>query len=351
MFRLVGAAFLAMVLAAASSVAGAAAIGAADGNATAAKAAARAGEAAIVLAQAATPYPGGKPIRLIVPFPPDTPYDTGLDVLVPALSKALGAPVETDHVGGMGGKAGWSALAEAAPDGRTIALMALPAALLHYADASRETPFTPKEFAPVAELWRADYAIAVRAESPIRDFADFLAAARAKPKGVMVADAGLLTVQHILTPLLESAAGIKVDTIHFYNGAPGATAALLGGHVDAMSASAEELVPLLAEKKVRVLAVAADDGSPLLPGVPTMRSLGVPLTYQSVVGLAAPAGTPPAILQVLEDAARMVLAEAETQKKLEDEKLVPEFRNRSDFADYWRRYDEAVGPAVRSVMQ
>jgi tripartite-type tricarboxylate transporter receptor subunit TctC len=251
----------------------------------------------------------------------------------------------------MGGQAGWTALAKARPDGHTIALLTLPAILPHYADPKREVPFTRADFAPLAGLWSYDLGIAVRSDSLIQDLAGLIAAAKAKPDSLMVGDAEVLTPQHILVAVTEKAAGFRVDEIHFWDGAAAARKALLGGYVDALSALAEDLVPLLAKKEVRVLAVGSDRPSPLLPGVPTMVSLGVPVSFKAIIGLIAPAGTPPETVAALEAAVGAALADPDIAARLAKAGVHPDFQKAADLSATWERYDREFSETIRSDLR
>jgi tripartite-type tricarboxylate transporter receptor subunit TctC len=291
----------------------------------------------------------GRAITLIVPYTPGGGVDFVARATAGALERELGVPVPVVNRPGGGAQVGLSSMVRARPDGYTLAMVVKPTVLSHYLDQSRNAGYTRASFQPVAHLYSVRYALAVRNGSPFQDFGAFIAAARANPEGLNVADAGIMTAPHVMLRQLERAAGVRFTSVHFNGGAP-AINALVGGHVDAMTGGGSDFVPALRTGQVRVLATTTEAEDPLLPGVPTMRSFGVDLLFATATGIAAPAGTPPDAIAVLEGALRRIAATEAWQQALLGSGITPHFLGARDYAAFWEAYDAAIGPVIRDMI-
>jgi tripartite-type tricarboxylate transporter receptor subunit TctC len=294
---------------------------------------------------AAPPFPDGKPVTLLVPFPPGTPADRLMRLLAPAVAEDLRTEVTIVNEPGSWGEIGWSAAARARPDGYTVAYTRVPSIIIVYADRRRKARFTRADFVPVAQIATERYLLAVPAASPYQSFADFLAAARAKPRGVMLGDSGLLSDDHMVTPRLEKVAGVTFDTIHFIDGKL-ARKALAGDFIDGEFATARDLLPLVSAGQVRLLASASADPDPAAPQVPTMRALGTDLVQYAADGVMVPRGTPPEIVARIAAAFRAAVTSQEMLATLRQEGFSPEFADGAALGDAWAEQDPAIGPMI-----
>lgn len=292
----------------------------------------------------------GRPITLIVPYTPGGGVDFVARATATALERELGVPVPVSNRPGGGAQIGLSSLVRSRPDGHTLAIVVKPTVLSHYLDASRNAGYTRTSFAPIAHLYSVGYAIAVPTASPYRDLASFLAAARATPEGITVADAGVMTAPHVMARQLERAAGVRFTAVHFNGGAP-AMAALRGRHVDAMTGGGSDFVPVLPAGDIRLLAVTSEGADPLMPGVPSMRSLGVDVLFSTATGIVAPAGTPPATIATLEAALSRIAATDAWRTALLGYGITPSFLGAADYAAFWEAYDAAIGPVILDMIR
>ena len=273
------------------------------------------------LACAQPTYPV-RPITLIVPFVPGGSSDILARAVARGLENELGQPIVVENRGGGSGAIGTAAAANAAPDGYTIllghttALVVLPnlRGNLGY-DVSRD-------FAPMTLLGATPQALVVR-PSVAKTIGEFVRRAKAEPGSLNYASGGLATPPHLAAELFKQQA--NVDIVHIpFNGSPAATAALLGGHVHALFANIDSVMPQIRSGEVTPLAISGDKRSPYLPDVPTFEEVGIPgLVNKSWFGLLAPAKTPPAVLELLQAKSRAVVESKEFQDFLGSQIVEP----------------------------
>jgi tripartite-type tricarboxylate transporter receptor subunit TctC len=178
-------------------------------------------------------------------------------------------------------------------------------------------PFDPiKDFTPIVLIEKAPLALVTRTEKPFRSLADVIAAAKAKPGALTIANAGIGGAHHLSAELLNQAAGISMLSVPYKGGGPAATA-VLSGEVDLMFEQTYAAIPSIQGGKTRALAVTSDSRLPSLPDVPTMSELGYPqATVSNWLGLIAPKGTPAPIVKKLNDAFNRVLALPDIRQKI-----------------------------------
>jgi tripartite-type tricarboxylate transporter receptor subunit TctC len=260
-------------------------------------------------------YPS-KPIRLVVPFAAGGAVGAVARVLSTPLSASLGQSVVIDNRGGAGGIIGMDAVAKAPPDGYTLLLA--HSGLTYMPGLYRKLPFDPeKDFDGVITAVSGSYALVVNPELPVKSVAELIAYAKANPGKLTYASAGIGSTLHLATEFFKRAAG--VDILHVpYKGASQATSDLVGGQVQMMIGPTVAVLPLAQAGKIRALAVASAKRSALAPELPTMMESGVPgFEVTSWYGLAAPAGTPKAIIARLN---------AEANKTLQTADVIEQFR-------------------------
>jgi tripartite-type tricarboxylate transporter receptor subunit TctC len=290
----------------------------------------------------------GKLITIIVPYTPGGGTDLGARLVAEGLRKELGVPVQVVNKPGAASQVGMQELARAAPDGYTLGASVLPALASHYLDPSRDAPYTRKDFAPVANNFSGQYFLAVRSDSPWQTLKDFVEAARVKPGTIRISDSGLLGTPHLHVLMLEKAAGVKFVSIHFPDGAPSVTA-LLGGHVDAVTGGANDVMPNKEAGKFRVLGVSAEQPDKLLPDVPTEKSLGYDVITTSYTGLVAPAGTPKPVIDVLTRAVKKIIDDPEYQKKFEEVGLQSSYSDPEAFTAIWVDVERRMKPILDEI--
>jgi tripartite-type tricarboxylate transporter receptor subunit TctC len=251
-------------------------------------------------------YPS-RPIMLIVPFPPGGVADNVARPVAQALSKQLGQTVIIENKQGAGGGIGMAFVAKAKPDGYTLLLALSSISVIPEADKvlGRAPMFQLNQLLPIARFTADPVVLAVRADSPWKTYAEFVAFAKANPKKLNYGSSGNYGTMHVPMEMLGSSAGIALTHVPFTGAAPAVTA-LLGGTLDAVASGPSTVVQHVKAGKLRVLANWGTERHPALPDVPTLTELGVATDYAQWSGLFAPAGTPEVVLNALRKAARDV---------------------------------------------
>lgn len=269
-------------------------------------------------ASAAQTYPE-KPIRLIVPFPPGGGTDVLAREAALKVSRNTGWNVITENRPGSGGNIGVDIAAKAAPDGYTMVLgqtsnLAINPTLFP------NLPYDPeKDLSAIGLLADAPLVLVVPATSSIKTFDDMIATAKAQPDALNYASSGNGTVAHLTAVQLQNAADIKLTHIP-YKGAAQASNDLIGGQIDMYLSSVPTLIGHIRNGKMRALAVTSSQRASDLPDVPTIAERGFP-GFEAVTwfGLAAPAGTPEAIIKQLNGEFNKALQTKELSDKYQEQ--------------------------------
>ncbi len=259
-------------------------------------------------------YPA-KPIRLIVPFSAGAGTDTVARFVAQKLGESMKASIVVDNRTGAGGAIGAAEAAAAPADGYTLLFVASPFTTV--AAAAKNPGYDPiRQFVPVAPIASGPLAFVVNKDLPVSSMREFVALAKATPGKLNYGSAGAGSVNHLALELLNSRAHIVVVHVP-YRGIADATKDLLGGSIQAMTASIPATLPLAAEKRVKVLAVTGPRRIPQLPDVPSWQEEGV---EQAAVinywGIVAPAGTPAPVVARLNGEMQKVLAQPDVSERL-----------------------------------
>jgi len=270
---------------------------------------------AMTLAQSGYPT---KPIRLVVPFPPGAGTDTVARFVAQKLAESMGATIVVENKTGAGGAIGAAEAAKAEPDGYTLLFVASPFTTV--AASAKAPGYDPlRQFVPVAPIAAGPLAFVVNPDVPAATMREFIAYARQHPGKVNYGSAGPGSVNHLALELFKVRTG--TDIVHVpYRGIADATKDLLGGQLQAMTASIPATLPQLAERRVRVLAVTGDRRIAQLPDVPSWQEQGVAdANVVNYWGIVAPVGTPQEVVAKLNAATQKVLAQPDVKARLERE--------------------------------
>jgi tripartite-type tricarboxylate transporter receptor subunit TctC len=258
-------------------------------------------------------YPD-RPLRLIVGFPPGGSSDTVARVVAQSLAPLLGQPVVVENKPGAGGVIGSDLVAKAPPDGYTLLL----ATAGHSTAAAMmaKLPFDAvRDFAWITTVTTYPFVIATSADSPIKSLDDMIRRAKAAPGKLSYSSAGVGTSHHLLGEWLAAEAGIEMLHVPFKGGTSPVTE-VVAGRVDVMFETMTLVLAHIRSGRLRALAVTSPEPKDYLPDVPPAAKSVPGVVFQSWLGIAAPAGTPPAIVERLNRELRKVLDEAEVQKRL-----------------------------------
>jgi tripartite-type tricarboxylate transporter receptor subunit TctC len=314
---------------------------------TAAALLALAGPHAGALAQGSWP---DKPITMIVPFPPGGVADAVARPVAEALGKELKQSVVVENRGGAGGATGNSAAARAAPDGYTILMSLSSISILPEADAllGRKPAYTLDQLKPIARFTADPTVLVVRAESPWKTVAEFVADMKKRPGAFNYGSSGNYGTMHVPMEMFKASAGFSMVHIP-YTGAGPAVLALLGGQVDALSSGPASVVQHIRSGKLRALAHWGDKPLASLPEVPSLNQAGFPAQFAQWSALFVPAGTPEPIVQKLRAAARKAAADPQVVSTIGRAGSPIEYLDAPEFQAYWSNDAAKMVEAVRRI--
>ncbi len=285
----------------------------------------------LTAAAAAQDYPA-KPVRVIVPFPPGAINDTVGRMIATQLSGRLGKQFIVDNRSGAGGVIGTELAANAPKDGYTLLVVSLVNTVNPWLYKLSYEPIN--SFAPIAILASAPNVLLVHPDLPVKSVKEMVEFAKAKPGDVQYASGGVGSFQHLGGELFKLMAGVDLLHVPFKGGGP-AIIDVLGGHTKAIFATTITALPQVRAGKLRALGVGGRERSPVFPEVPTIAEAGIP-GYEAVnwIGIAAPAGTPPAIVAKLHEAITAIQDTPEVAKQFASEGLEMMRMSSADFASF-----------------
>lgn len=263
---------------------------------------------------AATPYPT-RPIRLISPFAPGGGNDIISRTLGAALTKNLGQSIVVDNRPGANTIVAMEIVARATPDGYT--LVTSSSSLATNATLYAKLPYDSiKSFAPVSMVGVSPLVVAVNPALPIKNIAELISAAKAKPGAIMYPSAGTGNSTHLGGELFAVMAGVTLTHVPYKGLGPGLVD-LMAGRLQTIFSTAPAAIPHIKTGRLRGLAVTTAARSNLLPQLPTVAESGVP-GYESGswYGITAPAGTPREVVARLNKEITAVLGTPDFREQL-----------------------------------
>jgi tripartite-type tricarboxylate transporter receptor subunit TctC len=262
---------------------------------------------------AAQDYPT-KPVRIIIPFAPGGLNDLIGRMVATHLSGKFGRQVIPENRAGAGGVIATELVAQSPPDGHVLLIVSIANAVNPWLYKLNFDP--QKSFAPIAGIVSSENVLAVNNDLPVKTVKEFIALAK-KEKGKMpYASGGIGGSLHLAMELFKVTAGIDLMHIPFKGAGPGIID-VIGGHTKAINGTISSVSPHIRGGKLRALAVTGKNRNEALPDVPTFEESGVS-GYEAGnwIGLAAPAGTPAAIIARLQKELTEMQASAEFKKQL-----------------------------------
>lgn len=266
--------------------------------------------ASAAMAQA---YPA-KPITLVVPNPPGGFVDASARILSDSLAKVTSQPVVVDNRGGGSGNVAYQLVARANPDGYTL-LNSYSAYHVGNPNLTPKLPWAQKDFVPVALITVATNVIAVHPLVPASNLTEFIAYLKANPGKLSYASQGNGSLSHIGTEMFKLQT--KTSMVHIpYRGSGPALQDVLSGQVQVFITTPPSVMGQVQVGKLKGLAVAGKSRHPGLPNVPTTAEAGLNgFELEAWVGIFAPAGTPPDIVNKLSSQIKAALELPETKTR------------------------------------
>ena len=260
-----------------------------------------AGALAFPAASSAETWPS-RPVTMVVPFAAGGIGDVLGRVLAARLTEVLGQQVIVENIGGAGGMAGSSRVANAAPDGYTFVLGSSGTHAQNQLLYKKPLYNAETDFAPVALVVEQPVVMITRKDLPVENLRDFITYAKANADKMQFGSPGTGSAMHLGCSMLDAAMGVTITHIPYRGGGP-ALQDLLAGRLDFMCTGSTNVLPQLATHAVKPLAVLSLKRTPLFPEIPTADEQGLagfeaPLWWAVFM----PKGTPPAIVRQLDDA-------------------------------------------------
>jgi tripartite-type tricarboxylate transporter receptor subunit TctC len=286
-----------------------------------------------VVSLADTQYPT-KQIKYIMPFTPGGPTDICARKLIDIAKKELGQEIIMEYKPGAGGLVGIRFLSNSKPDGYTIGTITSSSLLV--TPFFQDVDFTYKDLTPIALFYIAEHPLAVRVDSPIKTFKDFLE--EAKKREIKIAATGMATADFAMMRLADKA---KINLkIVPYGGTAPSISAVLGGHADAVIQSG--YYEYVRAGKLRLICLTTGMRSKEFPDIPTLKELGYDIEVVVFFGLAGPKGLPNPIRERLEKAFTKAVGDPSFATVLQPLGYAVFYKNSEDFAKYIQQeYEKA----------
>ncbi len=266
------------------------------------------------IAHAQQPWPA-KAVRIINPFSPGGSLDLVARLLAKAMNTELGQPFIVENRPGAGGSIGIELVAKSAPDGYT--LLMVQSSLTVNPSLQRKVPYDPvKDFEPVSKVSSYMFFAVVHPSLPARSVRDLIALAKAKPAQINYASVGIGSGTHLAGELFGHMAGVKLAHIP-YKGTGQVMPDLLGGQV-ALTFGSTSVVPHVKQGKLIALAVTGPRRAAVLPNTPTVAESGL-AGYEVTAwnAMFAPAGTPAAVVNRLNELVRKTIASQDSKSVMD----------------------------------
>jgi tripartite-type tricarboxylate transporter receptor subunit TctC len=299
-------------------------------------------------ARAQAPEWPSRPVRFIVPYPPGGPTDIMGRIIAQAVQGPLGQPFVVENRAGANGLIGSEQAARAAPDGSTFLVNASAHVIVPHL-----TPNMPidvlADFAPVTNIAAVPLWLVVNPALPVRSVAEFIAYARANPGRIAYASSSQGGAPHLAGELFKLMTG--TDLVHVpYRGSGPAGQDLIAGTVQAMFDSVPASAGAVRDGRLRALAVTTRNRIAPFPDLPTLAEAGVPgYEISTWYGIWAPARTPPAIINRLQQAVATAARNPETRARFDALGAEPVADSPEDYARFVRAEYDRWGKLVRDA--
>lgn len=302
-------------------------------------------------AAAADDYPN-RPIRLVVGYAAGGATDVIARVVADKLGTELKQSIIVENRTGANSNVGAAFVANSAPDGYTLYMYTIANTINNtlYTDLGYDPV---KGFEPVGLIAKIPNVLVVNPKLPVNNVAEYVDFAKKSKEGITFASSGSGSSIHMSGEMFKMTTGLNMLHVPYRGSAPAVTD-LIGGQVQSMFDNAPSAMPHIQSGKLRPLAVTSAKRFPQLPDVPTMAESGYPgFEVQSWFGIAAPAGTPQAVVEKLNTALNKALADEDLRKRLDDMMATPAPGTSEDMRkfllseiDNWGKVVKASGAKV-----
>jgi tripartite-type tricarboxylate transporter receptor subunit TctC len=259
-----------------------------------------------------------KPVKIIVPYPPGGSTDILARVLAEKITPSIGQQMVVENRAGATGVIGAEAVAKSPADGYTV-LMGVNGPITIAPAIRSNLPYDPlKDFAPVILVADAPKLLVINPSIPANNLQEFLAWAKAQPKPINFASAGIGATGHLASEMLRQRGGFQGNHIPYKGGGPAITD-VIAGHVQYMFEVMPQLLPHVQAGRLKALGISSAERSKALPSLPTIAEQGLPGFQSSTwFGILAPAGTPATVVSRLNAEFTKALQDPDMSKRVAD---------------------------------
>lgn len=296
-------------------------------------------------AQGATDYPS-KPIEVIVAYAAGGGTDVGARILAKVAKKYIPQPLVIVNKPGAGGEVGFTALAQARPDGYTIGFINPPTiVMLPY---QRKVAYKMSDFRYIINVMEDIGCLTVRNESMYKNIEDLINDAKRRPGEITIGNAGAGTDAHMTALDFAKKAKISINPVPF-KGASDARTALLGGHIDAAVMKVGEAKPYVNSKQMRILAVASTNRVKDFPDVPTFREKEIDTAMTTTRAVAGPRAIPDFAVKYLHDHLKKTMEDPEFIELTEKTGVYVKYMTAQEYEKYLKSIEETYGPMWKEI--
>ncbi|MBU3623434.1 tripartite tricarboxylate transporter substrate binding protein [Polynucleobacter sp. AP-Latsch-80-C2] len=290
-----------------------------------------------------------KPIVAVLAFPAGGSTDVFARAVTAPLGEALGQSIIVENKPGAGGMIGLGAAAKAAPDGYTIHISALTNQSISQALFKNPPADLRKDFMPVALIGAVPHLIVVNPSVPAKNVPELIAFIKSKKGDFSYASQGNGSLSHLEATLFMQRIGATGTHIP-YKGSSFALPDLIAGNTLMMFDSVTASLPHIQSGKLRPIAIAASERSPLMPNVPTLGQDGMKqFDVENLYGIYVPKNTPPAVVARLEREIRKILTNPDFKARMASQGIHPQFANSEQLAEITAKEHDKWEKVVKSA--
>src|SRR5712672_3778583 len=287
-----------------------------------------------VTSATAQTYPA-QPVRVLVGFGPGSAADILARLVGKQMEVSLGQPVVVENRPGNSSMIAAETVTRAPADGYTL-FMATIANTLNPAETKSNFNLG-RDLAPIALLGIVPNVLVAHPSVPANNLEELIALAKSKPESLTFGSSGYATASYMAAELFNAKAGTKILSVPYQGGSNQAVSDLLSGRITLMFNAAPTLAPHVEAGKLKAFAVAQSKRASIMPDVPTLAEAGMTGFDAGIwIGLLAPAGTPPTIIDKLSGAANEALNTDEVRTALKRQGTDPVGGTPKEFADFIR---------------
>lgn len=274
-----------------------------------------------------------RPVRIVVPFAPGAGTDAMGRLLAQKLGELLGATFVVENRAGASGAIGTQHVAQSAPDGHTLLLIAAPFTTV--AAVLPQAGYDPvRGFAPISMVAQGPLLWACHKDLPVANLRELIDYARSRPGRLNYGSAGAGGINHLALEGLKARTGVFITHIPYRGIAP-ATLDLVAGQLDLITGTLPALAPFVRDGRIKALAVTTPKRTPALPDVPGMSEVGLAdFSVNNYFGLVAPRGTPQAVIDRLNESISKIVGAADVKQGWSKQGAVPMVMNPAAFTKY-----------------